>query len=246
MGRVKKWVEHSGVPVSPVLFVNLSGIAAVSGFLVVYFLSVNTLAALVALLVLGGIPFAHLGYRKQQRQSRFDEQFPDALTMVARSLRAGHTLSGAIELISQEMPEPTGGLCKIAYEQQQLGMRITDSLRTLQEKIESIDLHFFVTIVRINNETGGNLAEILDKLADTIRSRLQIRRQVKAFTAEGRVSGYVLFLLPIVVFVMLYFLNPTYMDVFFTKRSCQYMLLAALLAQCAGFLMIRKIVNIRI
>lgn len=246
MGRVKKWVEHSGVPLSPVRLVILSGIAATSGFLVMYLVSANKLAALVAMLVFVCTPFAYLGYRKQRRQTQFDEQFPDTLTMVARSLRAGHSLSGAVELIGQEMPEPTGGLFRIAYEQQQLGMRITDSLRTLQDKIDSIDLHFFVTIVRINNETGGNLAEILDKLADTVRSRLQIRRQVKAFTAEGRMSGYVLFLLPIVVFIAFYFLNPKYMDVFFTKRTCQYILFAALTAQCAGFLIIRKIVNIRI
>jgi len=144
------------------------------------------------------------------------------------------------------MPEPTGGLFKIAYEQQQLGMRITDSLRTLLKKIESIDLHFFVTIVRINNETGGNLAEILDKLADTVRSRLQIRRQVTVYTAEGRMSGYVLALLPVVVFIGFYFLKPGYMNVFFTDRNCQLVLFVAVMAQIIGFLVIRKIVDIRI
>ena len=246
MGRIISLVTHSGLQITPVRFVVLFTIAALSGFVVVFVLSKNLLAALLAAFVCGGIPFAYLIYRKKQRRAKFDEQLPDALTMVARSLRAGHSLSGAIELISQEMPEPTGGLFKIAYEQQQLGMRMTDSLRTLLKKIESIDLHFFVTIIRINNETGGNLAEILDKLADTVRSRLQIRRQVKVYTAEGRMSGYVLVLLPVVVFIGFYLLNPGYMNVFFTERLCQLILCAAVMAQIVGFLVIRKIIDIRI
>jgi tight adherence protein B len=212
----------------------------------VFVLSRNTLAALLAMLVFGCIPFVYLGYRKQQRQTLFDEQLPDALTMIARSLRAGHSLLGAIELISQEMPEPTGGLFKIAYDQQRLGMGITDSLQTLLEKVDSMDLNFFVTIIRINNETGGNLAEILDKLADTVRSRLQVRLQVKVYSAQGRMSGYILSALPVVVFVVFYFLSPGYVNVFFTERICQFALIGALVAQFAGFLIIRKIVDIRI
>ncbi|HEX2769463.1 MAG TPA: type II secretion system F family protein [Geobacteraceae bacterium] len=246
MGRVKKRIEHSGVHISPFSFVFLSGMTAALCFIVVFVLSGNTLAALLAMLVFGCIPFVYLGYRKQQRQTLFDEQLPDALTMIARSLRAGHSLLGAIELISQEMPEPTGGLFKIAYDQQRLGMGITDSLQTLLEKVDSMDLNFFVTIIRINYETGGNLAEILDKLADTVRSRLQVRLQVKVYSAQGRMSGYILSALPVAVFVAFYFLNPGYINVFFTEPICQFALLGALLAQFAGFLIIRKIVDIRI
>jgi tight adherence protein B len=217
-----------------------------SSFIVVYVVSKNALAALLAMLVFGGIPYAYLGYLKRQRQTRFDEQFPDTLTMIARSLRAGHSLTGAVELIGQEMPEPTGGLFKTAFYQQQLGMRITDSISMLPDKIASIDLHFFVTIIRINYETGGNLAEILDKLADTVRARLQIRRQVRTYSAQGRMSGYIIAALPTILFVAFYFINREYMNVFFTERKLQYTLFAALLSQGVGFLMIRKIVNIRI
>lgn len=246
IGTVSSLVTHSGVQITPMRFVLLFGIAALSGFVVVFALSKLLLAALLALFVCGGMPFAYLLYCKKQRRVRFDEQLPDALSMVARSLRAGHSLSGAIELISQEMPEPTGGLFKIAYEQQQLGMRMTDSLRSLLKKIESIDLHFFVTIVRINNETGGNLAEILDKLADTVRSRLQIRRQVKVYSAQGRMSGYVLTIMPVATFFGFNVLNPGYMSVFYTERLCQLILCAAVMAQIVGFLVIRKIIDIRI
>ena len=243
---VKKLVENSGVAFKPSRFVFLTGMASASGFVTLYVLSGNTSAAILTAAVIAFIPFAYLGYRKKQRQTRFAEQLPDALTMVARSLRAGHSLTSAVELVSQELPEPAGGLFKIAYEQQQLGMRIAESLGTLLEKIDSIDLNFFVTIIRINSETGGNLAEILEKLADTIRLRLQIRRQVQVYTAEGRMSGYVLVLLPVFVFIAFYLRNPGYMEVFFTEQVCQMSLFAAALAQIAGLLMIRKIIDIRI
>ncbi len=243
---VKKLIDHSGVKINPFSFVLLTGIVFVTGFAAIYAVWKNMPVALSAAAVFAYIPFAYLGYRKQQRQKRFAEQLPDALTMIARSLRAGHSLTSAVELVSQELPDPTCGLFSIAYEQQQLGMRIAESLETLLAKIDSIDLHFFVTIIRINSETGGNLAEILEKLAETIRSRLQIRRQVKVYTAEGRMSGYVLVLLPVFVFVAFYVKNPAYMEVFFTEKTCQMSLVAAGLAQIVGFLMIRKIIDIRI
>jgi tight adherence protein B len=246
MGRVKRLIEQSGVNITAVRLFVLSLMAAASGFLFVILLSRNTLAALLAMLVLGGIPFFYLAYRKHQRESLFDEQFPDALTMVARSLRAGHALPGAVELVSQEMPEPTGGLFRTAYEQQLLGMRMTDCISNMLEKIDSKDLNFFVTIIRINYETGGNLADILDKLADTVRSRLQIRRQVKVYTAEGRMSGYVLFLLPFCLFFLFYVMNPEYMKVFFSEPTCRLALIAAFIMQCVGFFVIRKMINIRI
>lgn len=243
---VKKLVDHSGVKIAPSRFLLLSVIAFVAGFAALFVLKGNVLIALPVGLLTGTIPFFYLGYCIKKRQTRFAEQLPDALTMIARSLRAGHSLTSAVELVSQELPEPTGGLFKIAYEQQLLGMRISDSLGTLLEKIDSIDLHFFVTIIRINSETGGNLAEILEKLADTIRSRLQIRRQVQVYTAEGRMSQYVLVLLPIFVFVAFYLRNPGYMGVFFTEQVCRMSLVAAGLAQIVGFFMIRKIIDIRI
>jgi tight adherence protein B len=243
---VQKLVEHSGLQIKPDRFILLIAILFSLVFIAVYALKGNPAAAFLTATMIALIPFVYLAYLKKQRQTRFAEQLPDALIMIARSLRAGHSLSAAIELIGQEMPEPTGGLFKIAYEQQKLGMRIAESLGTLPEKIESIDLHFFVTIIRINSETGGNLAEILEKLGSTITSRLQVRRQVQVFTAEGRISGYVLVLLPVVVFAIFYFRNPGYMEVFFTQQICQLFLAAAVAGQVIGFIIMRKIIDIRI
>lgn len=243
---VQGQIERSGITVKPSQFILVTVVLSAAGCAAMYVLKGNVYASLLVAALFVLIPCIYLQYRKQQRETKFAEQLPDALVMVARSLRAGHSLTSAVELVSQELPDPAGGLFKIAYEQQHLGMRMAESLGTLREKIDSIDLHFFVTIVRINSDTGGNLAEILEKLAETIRSRLQIRRQVQVYTAEGRLSGYVLVLLPVVVFIAFYLKNPEYMRVFFTEQACKMSLVAASLAQVVGFLMIRKIIAIRI
>ena len=245
-GRLGMMLERSGINLSPIVFLLVVGIGTSLCFVALYLLRKNLLIALLDSTGFVLSVLAFLTHRKKQREILFTEQLPDALTMISRSLRAGHSLSGAVELVSEELPDPAGNLFKIAFEQQRLGMRMADSLATLPAKMESLDLSFFVTVIRINSETGGNLSEILDKLAETIRSRLQIRRQVQVVTAEGRMSGYVLVVLPIVVFFMFYVMRPGYMDVFFTDRTCRLILIATALAQVFGFLFIRKIINIRI
>lgn len=246
MAAVKKKIDLSGVNLTLLRFLLLSVLLSLAGFLVLFALKGPMLATVLGALASALLPFAYLGYRKKQRSTRFDEQLPDVLATIARSLRAGHSLAAAVELIGQELPEPAGKLFRIAYDQQKFGMRIADSLASLVAQIDSMDFKFFITIIRINSETGGNLSEILDKLAETIRSRQQIRRQVQVYTAEGRLSGYILVALPVVVFVMFTLLRPGYMDVFFTERLCQLILGGAALGQVAGFLVIRKIVDIRI
>lgn len=243
---VRSHVELSGVNITPLGLVLSSCAAAGAGFVAALLWKGTLIAAVPAALLLASLPCLHLERRKRQRRALFAEQLPDALTMVARSLKAGHSLSSAVELIGQELPEPAGSLFKTAYEQQKLGVRVADALRSLRGKVNSMDFNFFVTIIRINSETGGNLAEILEKLAETIRSRLQIRRQVQVYTAEGRLSGYVLVAMPVVVFFLFTMLSPGYMDVFFTEPLCQAILGLAAVGQVVGFLFIRKIVDIRI
>lgn len=182
----------------------------------------------------------------QKRVEKLTEQLPDVLMMIARSLRAGHSMTSAIELVGLETPNPAGELFKTAYEQQKLGMRITDTLASMTDRIESLDLRFFITTVSINSETGGNLSEVLDKLAKTILERLNVRRQVRVYTAQGRLSGYVLAVLPIVVFFVFNMLNPAYEQLLIKEKLGNYLLIAAAVMQIVGFLFIRKIINIRI
>jgi len=192
-------------------------------------------------------PFIYLNVMKGKRSEKFTEQLPDALTMISRSLRAGHSITSAIELVGQEMAAPLGELFKTAFDQQNLGLRVADTIANMTERINSIDLRFFVTVITINTEVGGNLAEILDRLAETIRQRLTIRRQVRVYTAQGRMSGYLLAALPIVAFVMMHFVMiPGYEDPLIKEQQGRYILMAAVVSQFIGFLIIRKIINIRI
>lgn len=246
LGNLQRLVVESGLRMKESTFLLLIIVGSLAGFLVMLLLKNNLLLALLTAAMVTALLLLYLHQLRQKRERKFTEQLPDALTMISRSLRAGHSFTAAIELVGQELAEPAGELFKIAYEQQKLGMRITDAIAMLQDKIESLDLRFFVTIIKINYEVGGNLAEILEKLAETIRSRLQIRQQVRVYTAQGRLSGYILAVLPVATFVMLYFLLPGYVDVFYKEAEGQYILVGAVCAELTGFLIIRKIIDIRI
>jgi tight adherence protein B len=246
LSKLSNLIQLSGLSARPSAVVAVLSALSLGGFCVIYLFYSSLVTASIGAIVAPFLLIAYLSHLKQEREKKFAEQLPDVLMMISRSLRAGHSLSSAIELVSQEMPEPTQGLFRTVYDHQQLGMRMADALQTLLHKIRCTDLHYFLTIIRINSESGGNLSEILDKLAETINSRLQVRRQVQVLTAEGRISGYILMLLPIAVFFIFKFKDPAYMSVFFTEPMCEMMLLAAIVAQVIGFLAIRKIVDIKI
>jgi tight adherence protein B len=207
---------------------------------------VKILLLLVPLFLVPALPFLYLYYKRKQRVERFMEQLPDALTMLGRSIRAGHSLSGGVELVGNELSAPLGELFKNAFEQQKLGLSISDALSNMNDRIDSIDLRFLTTAVSINSSVGGNLAEVLDKLAETIRERLRIRRQVQVYTAQGRMSGYVLGALPIAAFFLFNFMMPGYEELLFKEKLGNIMLMVALVLQVIGFFVIRKIINIRI
>lgn len=239
-------LDHAGLKITVSLFViSTTGIAAACAtltWLQTRSFSFAILAAAISLL----LTKVFLSFKTAQRINKFTEHFPDALTMIARSLRAGHSFTTAVQLVGQESPSPVGELFKTAYDQQLLGLRITDGLSYLNERIESLDLRFFTTVVCINAETGGNLSEVLDKLAMTIRERLRIRRQVQVYTAQGRMSGYVLGALPIVVFLVFNVLNPEYESALLKDPKGILLLSFAGCMQLAGLLVIKNIIKIKI
>lgn len=245
-GFVARLLEQSGTGMNTTLFTIFNILCFLLGFLILLFLKINIVVALLFGLATSLIPMTYLRFQCTQYKKKFEEQLPDALLMIARSLQAGHSLSGAVELVGDEMPDPAGRLFRMAYEQQKLGVRVIDALAYMPERINSMDLRFFITIIKMNSEIGGGLAEILEKLAETVRIRLQIRRQVQVLTAEGKLSGYILAALPFVVFAIFNAANPGYLKPFYTNDTCRYMLYGALVAQVVGFLMIRKIIDIRI
>lgn len=244
--NIERLLDHAGLKTTLANFLVFALAATAGGFAVAYAVTRQYLVAtLAALCVLFAI-YLYLRVMKFKRLDKFTEQLPDALNMISRSLRAGHSLTNAVELVGDESAEPAKGLFKTAYEQQKLGLRVTDCLANMSDRIDCIDLRYFTTAVTINSEVGGNLSEILDKLADTIRERLKIKRQVRVYTAHGRLSGYVLAALPVVTFLLLKVMMPGYVEVLLKEKAGNYMLGVAIVAQFIGFLVIKKIVTIRV
>ncbi len=199
-------------------------------------------------LVAAGIssPWAWVLWRRKRRLKAFAAQMPEAMDMLARALRAGQSLAAGIGLVGKEMPSPLGKEFARVFEEQNLGLALEESLRDLTDRVPNMDLKFFATAVILQKQTGGDLAEILEKIATLIRQRFQIYGQVQALTAEGRLSGVVLMILPILLFFAMYYLNPDYVMVLFTDPLGKRMLLFAVLMQVLGALVIRKVVNIKV
>jgi len=241
-----KKLHHAGIGVTSSRFVAATASVGLLFAAAVVLRGGPVLIAVLAASSAGLLASLFLRFKTERRINKFTELFPDALSIVARSLRAGHSFTTAIQLVGQEVPSPVGPLFKTAYDQQQLGLRMTDALIRMNERIDSLDLRLFTTVVSINADVGGNLSEVLDKLAMTIRDRLKIRRQVQVYTAQGRMSGYVLGALPVVAFVIFNVLNPEYEMAIVKDPMGIYLLVSAAFLQLMGLMIIRKIIRIRI
>ena len=206
----------------------------------------NLVLAPIVGVAFAALPFFWLAMRRKRRFNKFASQLPDALELVARALRAGHSLAAGFHLVSQEGSDPIAEEFGRVFEEQNLGISFEEALTNLCERIPNLDLKFFVTAVILQRQTGGDLAEILDKIGHLIRERFKIWGQVQALTGEGRLSGVVLLALPPLLFVMVYRMNPDYLKLLFTDEMGKKMLVGGVVMQLFGALVIRKIVNIRV
>jgi len=225
--------------------VNLLGLSA-AGYITCYFLHVPlwiTISVPVALLIL---PIIYVFVRRNMRINKFMHQLPDVFELMSQALRAGHSLASAILVVSQQMPDPVGTEFARVFHEQNLGIKIEDALKSLGRRIALMDVRFFVTAVLIQRQTGGDLAEVLDNISGVIRDRIKLFGTVKALTAEGRLSGWVLLALPVVVFILEMVINPDYANILLEEPLGQYMLIGAGVAQLLGLAMIQKIVNIKV
>ena len=241
-----KMLDHAGLGLTASMLVTITAALTIGCSAIVVVVTRSAVFGMLAAACSVLIVRLFLRIKIEQRRDKFTELFPDALTMISRSLRAGHSFTTAVQLIGQEVPSPVGELFKTAYDQQLLGLRITDSLANLNNRIDSLDLRFFTTVIGINSEVGGNLSEVLDKLAITIRERLRIRRQVRVYTAQGRMSGYVLGALPIIAFLGFSVLNADYESILMKEPKGIYILAFAACMQLMGLLVIRNIIKIKI
>jgi tight adherence protein B len=176
----------------------------------------------------------------------FGRQLPEALELIGRALRAGHSLASGFKLVADEMGAPIATEFERCYEAQNLGVTLEAAIEEMTNRVPNLDLRFFATAVILQRQTGGDLAEILDKIGYLVRERFKIWGQIQALTGEGRLSGIVLLALPPGLFVVMYYLNPGYSMTLFTDPMGHQMLAGAIVLQVVGALVIRKIVNIKV
>lgn len=192
------------------------------------------------------LPYMVLRRKRAKRIRLFEEQLPETIDLLGRAIRAGHPLSAGLKMVADECHEPVQGEFQRTFEEQRFGLPLEDSLMAMSDRVGLVDVRILTTAILIQRNVGGNLAEILDNLAYTIRERFKIRRQLRVYTAQGRMSGYVLALLPIVMGGVFYLLNPAYIALLFTDPAGKAALVVAIIMQIIGFFWIRNIVDIEI
>lgn len=217
----------------------LGAVVAVATQLPLYFLPVMALT-------LSTLPLVWLLLRRRKRFRDFAKQMPDALELISRALRAGHSLASGFSLVSEEMRAPIAKEFHRVFEEQNLGIALEDALDSMTERIPNLDLRFFATAVILQRQTGGDLAEILDKIGYLVRERFKIWGTVQALTGEGRLSGIVLLALPPALFLAVYRLNPDYVMPLFTDPLGRKMLVGAIIMQLLGAIVIKKIISIKV
>lgn len=239
-------IEHAGVSWSPNTFVLLTFGGAVALGLAARVMWGGLLTSLVAAVVGAWLPLGYLKLKKRRRLSRFEEAFPEAIDMLGRAIRAGHPMSAGIQMVGQEMGEPVGSEFRTLFEEHRFGVPFADVMMGLVDRIDLVDVRIFSTAILVQREVGGNLAEILDNISDMIRARFKIRRKLRTYTAQGRMSGIVVGIMPFVVGLAFHAINPEYVRVLFEHPLGRIMLAFAITLQIIGYLWIRKIVNIEI
>jgi tight adherence protein B len=197
-------------------------------------------------IALSVLPVLWLMLKRNKRMNAFTKQLPEALELLGRSLRAGHSLASGLGLVGHEMPAPLGTEFARAFDEQNLGLSMDEALEQMSNRVPNLDLRFFVTAVILQRQTGGDLSEILDKIGRLIRERFKLDGQIQALTGEGRLSGIVLLALPPVLFLVMLFINYDYAMVLFVDEGGKKLLAFALVMQVLGALMIRKIINIKV
>ena len=218
---------------------------ALLGFVIVKTFLFHTLLAMAVGFALMFVPFTYVRYKKNQRLKKFEEQFPEAIDLIARALRAGHAFTTGLAMTAEEIPAPVGEEFKLLYDRQNFGMPLPEAMKAFAARIPLIDARFFVTAVLTQRETGGNLSEVLDNLSSVIRERFKVKRQVRVLTAHGRITGWILAALPPCLAAAMFVISPRQMQILTEDTLGVQMIIVGLTLQVIGTLIIRKLVNIR-
>ena len=249
LGGIQMQLQQGGLQWAPSHLLVAMAVGAVVGGFLGYALSplgFTLFSALVFAFLLGGAPLFYVRFKRSARLKILEEQLPEALDFLARSMRAGHAFSISLEMIGTEMPDPMGQEFRALFAEHNLGAPIEVAMANFGKRVPLLDVRLFISSVALQRQTGGNLSEVLTRLAFLIRERFRLRGQVKAASAHGKLTAAVLTILPLVMIVALTFVAPGYLPGMLKDPDGKYMVMAAVVFQIAGYLIMRKIVNIKV
>ncbi len=228
------------------VFVLASPLLAIGGMLLALITNQTNMAAVLCAVILGSSPAAYLYWLKNRRMAEIERQLPEALELVSRALRAGHAFSVGLKIVGDEAADPIGREFRHVFSEVSMGVALPQALSNMTERIDSVDVRFFVTSVMVQRETGGTLAEIIDSLAGLIRKRFELQLKVRALSAEGRFSAMILLGLPIVIGLLLYKLNPDYVGLLFSDPMGQTLTTAGSIMMVLGAVVMKRMVVIKV
>jgi tight adherence protein B len=232
---------------SPTTFILLVVGFAMAGGLFALAARLPLFIAILLALFVGGLPYLYASYRRRALLKKFEELLPEAIDYLSRAIRAGHPLTAGFQMIGEELADPLGEEFRLMFDQQRFGVPFEEALLGLCDRIELVDVRIFATSIIVQREVGGaNFAEVLDNMAETVRARFAIRREIKVYTAQGRLSGLVVGTMPVLVGLGMYLQDPSYVRVLFEHPVGRVMAMAGVFLQIIGFLWIRRIVNVEI
>jgi tight adherence protein B len=244
--RLRRLMAQAGTSMRPGKLVLASGVAGGVTFKLVDRFADTLYLSLPLGLVAAAVPTAIVFWKRARRFRAFERLLPEAIELLARSVRAGHSFTTGLEVVATDMSEPLASEFRTTFDEQQFGLPIRDALLNLGDRIPLLDVHLFVTALLVQKETGGNLAGILDSLARVIRERFRIMGEVRVRTAQGRLTAVILIVMPLVMLLLMKVLNPDYVDLLFVDHLGRYMLLFAATLQVIGAAVLWKIVRIKV
>jgi tight adherence protein B len=241
---LRRTVDQSGLEITVGMVVLGSILAALIAYLFMQLLTSASWVWVIAAFFAGSVPYLYVRRAATKRVQTFEDQFPQAMDLIASALRAGHAFTTGVSMVADEVPEPTGSEFRLLYDQQSYGMPLPDALKAFGKRVPLLDARFFITAVLTQREAGGNLAEVLDNLAGLIRERSRVKRQVRVASAHGRITGWVLSMMPPALAGLMTFIAPEHMGAFVTDPLGVRMIIIAIILQVIGTLAIRRIVNV--
>lgn len=244
--QINAWLAQSGLGLSPGSFLALTGLSAIAIWMIASLWHFPVLVGAILGLAGAALPFAYIHWRRKKRISLFEQQLPDGLDLISRALRAGHTFSSGIQMVSQELPQPISGEFQKTFDEISFGVSIPEALTNLVERVPSTDLRYFVLSLLIQRDTGGNLAELLDNLSRLIRDRLKLLGTIRVLSAEGRLSALILTILPFGVAGLVFVINKEFMSVLWQDPLGIKLLTIEAFMMVAGIFWMWRMVNFRV